>query len=101
MTLSDFLQLLNKHLGYLIEPDETTNRTKNALIVRGFLLNFVSPNAPESMDVKDYNPLNQSDDYLGKIYRGVVQLPYKDANSILNRLDATAFSDFIDFNISV
>lgn len=98
MTLSDFLQLLNKHLGYLIEPDETTNRTRNALIVRGFLLNFVSPDAPESTDVKDYNPLNQSDDYLGKIYRGVVQLPYKDANSILNRLDATAFSDFIDFN---
>lgn len=98
MTLSEFLQLMNKHLGYLIEPDETTNRTRNALVVRGFLLNFVSPDAPESRDVKDYNPLNQSDDYLGKIYNGAAALPYKDANSILNRLDATAFSDFIDFN---
>ena len=96
MTLSEFLQILNQHLGYLIDPDETTNRTRNALVVRGFLLNFVSSDAPENIEAQDYNPLNQSDDFLARIYAGTAPLPYKDANSILNRLDSNAFSEFLD-----
>ena len=97
MTLSEFLQILNQHLGYLIDPDETTNRTRNALVVRGFLLNFVSSDAPENIEAQDYNPLNQSDDFLARIYAGTAPLPYKDANSILNRLDSNAFSEFLDY----
>lgn len=95
MTLSEFVQILNKHLGYLIEKDEKTKRKSNTLILRGFLLNFVSPDAPEDSNVQDFHPLDQSSDFLSKVYNGSAQLPYDDANSILNRLDAGAFSDFV------
>lgn len=94
MTLSEFVNVLNKHLGYLIDKSESTSRKSNALVLKGFLLNFVSPDAPEDSSAQDFNPLSQSDDFLGRIYNGTATLPYDDANSILNRLDAGAFNDF-------
>lgn len=93
MTLSEYLHTLNDYLGYAIMPDETTGRKSEPLILRGFLFAFVDPTAPEDCDVPDYVLLNQSDDFLRRVYNGTKALPYNDANSILNRLDCGYFYD--------
>lgn len=95
MTLSEFLNVLNNYLGYVIQPSEETRRVSEPLIVRGFLLAFVDDTAPDDLDIPDFNPLSQSDDYLRRVFNGSKPLPFNDANSILNRLSAGAFNDFM------
>lgn len=95
MTLSEFVTVLNNNLGYLIDSDPLTKRKSNALILKGFLLNFVSENDPDTEEDPDLYPLSQTDDFLGRIYTGAKQIHFDDANSILNRLDCGAFYDFI------
>lgn len=95
MTLSEFVTVLNNNLGYLIDSDPLTKRKSNALVLKGFLLNFISADNPNSEDDPDLYPLSQTDDFLGRIYTGTKQIPFDDANSILNRLDSGAFYDFV------
>ena len=95
MTLSEFVTVLNNNLGYLIDSDPLTKRKSNALILKGFLLNFVSENDHDSEEEPDLYPLSQTDDFLGRVFTGAKQIPFDDASSILNRLDSGAFYDFV------
>lgn len=95
LTLSEFLNVLNDHLGYVIQPDSETKRVTEPLIVKDFLSAFVDDSVPESLDVPDYKFLSQSDDYLRRVFKGTKELPYNDANSLLNRMNYGMFYDFM------
>ena len=95
MTLSEFLNVLNDHLGYIIQPSDVTKRKNEPTILKDFLSAFVDDTIPEDVDTPDFKLLSQSDDFLRRVYSGSKQLPYADANSILNRLSSGSFYDFM------
>lgn len=95
MTLSEFLKVLNDHLGYIIQPSDSTKRKNEPTILRDFLSAFVDDTIPEDLETPDFSLLSQSDDFLRRVYSGAKQLPYADANSILNRLSSGSFYDFM------
>lgn len=79
----------------VILPSDSTKRKNEPTILRDFLSAFVDDTIPEDLETPDFSLLSQSDDFLRRVYSGAKQLPYADANSILNRLSSGSFYDFM------
>lgn len=89
MNLSNFLNILYKYYGHVIERDSDTNRHNNLAKVTEILNWFTDDN---------YEFLSDNIDFAGKIYRGSEKLPKKHAMAIRSRVSHDKFRDFTDDN---
>jgi hypothetical protein len=89
MTLSDFLQLLDKYLDAFVYPEATRNKERRNYITTETLLTwFLSLDNDE-----DYTVLEKSPDFLDRVYNGALSLPVKDAKQMRGRLDSYVFEE--------